>query len=150
MASGASGLRSMAWSHGRDGGNRWDASSLNNHLNRSYTAGISTFFWPSPAWIASSVAIPLMVVVSSNSRTIFPFSSSDCNPAMTVRESTGCVEDMMMGRAFVSIMASFHPKVGSNVASHGYPRRMSSFPISVTRNHITLSIPLVVTLSSRE
>ena len=57
---------------------------------------------------------------------------------------------MMMGRAFVSMIASFHPNFGSNVASQGYPRRMSSLPMSVTRNHIILSMPLVVTLSSRE
>ena len=69
---------------------------------------------------------------------------------MTVRDSTGCVDDMMMGRALVSMMASFHPNFGSKVASHGYPRRMSSFPMSVTRNHMILSTPLVVTLSSRE
>ena len=53
---------------------------------------------------------------------------------MTVRESTGCVDDIMMGRALVLMIASFHPNFGSKVASHGYPRRMSSFPMSVTRN----------------
>ena len=55
-----------------------------------------------------------------------------------------------MGSALVSMMASFHPNFGSNVASQGYPRRMSLLPMSVTKNLITLSIPLVVTLSSRE
>ena len=47
-------------------------------------------------------------------------------------------------------MAFSHPNLGSNVVSHGYPRRRSSFPISVTRNHIVFSTPLVVTLSLRE
>ena len=150
MASGVLGLSSMAWSQGRDGGNRWEASSLKSRLKCSYTAGILTSFLPSPAWMANSVAILLMVVVSVSSCTMSSFSLLVFSPAMTVRESTGCVDDMMMGRALVSIMASFHPNVGSNVASHGYPRRRSSLPMSVTRNHITLSIPLVVTLSSRE
>ena len=47
-------------------------------------------------------------------------------------------------------MAFFHPNFGSNVASQGYPSRMSSLPMSVTRNRMTFSIPLVVTLSSSE
>ena len=75
MVSGALGLSSIVWSHGRDGGNLCDASSLNSRLNFPYTAGILTFFLPSPAWIANSVAIPLIVVVSSSSCTIFSFSS---------------------------------------------------------------------------
>ena len=49
MASGALGLSLIMWSHGRDGGNLWDASLLNNLLKRSYTSGILTFFLPSPA-----------------------------------------------------------------------------------------------------
>ena len=70
--------------------------------------------------MASSVAIPLIVVVSSSSCVIASFSSCDCNPAIMVRESTGYVEAMMMGSAWVSMIASFHPNFGSNVASHGY------------------------------
>ena len=91
-----------------------------------------------------------MVVVSSNSCMTPSFSSCVCSPAIMVCESTGWVDDMMMGRALVSMMASLHLNFGSNVASQGYPRSISSLPISVTRNRITLSVPLVVTLSSRE
>ena len=91
-----------------------------------------------------------MVVASSSLHTISSFSSWFCRLAITTRESTGCVDDMMMGRAFVLIIAFFHPNFSSNVASQGYPRRISLLPISVTRNHITLSMPLVVTLSLRE
>ena len=49
ISSGASGLRSMVWSQGLDGGNLCDASSLNNLLKQSYTAGSLVFFLPSPA-----------------------------------------------------------------------------------------------------
>jgi hypothetical protein len=38
-ASGAFGLKSIAWSHGLEGGNRADSSSLNSLLNRS------VYFW---------------------------------------------------------------------------------------------------------
>lgn len=58
IASGTSGLSSIAWSQGLDGGNLYDASSLNSLLKRLYSSGIVTFFLPSPAWIANSVAIP--------------------------------------------------------------------------------------------
>ena len=100
--------------------------------------------------MANSVAIPRMVVASSSSWRISSFSSCVCRPAITVLPSTGCVDERIMGRARVSMMASFHPNFGSNVASQGYPRSTSSFPILVMKNHMTFSIPLVVTLSSRE
>ena len=145
---GASGLSLMAWSQGWDRGNHWDASSLNSRRKWLYTAGISTFLLPSPACMANLVAIPLMVVVSSSCRTIASFSSSICNLTITSHELIGCVDDMMIGSVALLIMALFHSNFGSKVVSHGYPSSMSSCPISVMRNRITLSCPLVVTFSS--
>src|SRR6266581_2221609 len=56
-ASGASFLNSIAWSHARFGGNRFDSCLLNTLVNCWYSAGTSTFFVYCCAWIASSVEV---------------------------------------------------------------------------------------------
>jgi hypothetical protein len=65
-ASGAPGLRSMAWSHSLDGGNLSAASLLNNQANSWYSLGSSASVCCSPAWIARSVATPWIVHSASN------------------------------------------------------------------------------------
>jgi hypothetical protein len=62
----------------------------------------------------------------------------------------GLIEDIVIGRIRSSTMALLQLNFGSKVASHGYPRSSSSCPMSVTRNHISLFIPLVRTFKSRK
>ena len=52
-------------------------------------------------------------------------------PAMTVRSMVGLIDEMTTGRACASIVALPQWNFGSNVASHGYPSRIFSFPMSV-------------------
>jgi hypothetical protein len=84
-ASGALGLRSMAWSHSLDGGNLSAASSLNSRENSWYSLGSSALICCSPAWIANSVATPRMVHSVSSCHTIKCFS-----PSVRVDAIMGC------------------------------------------------------------
>src|SRR5580692_186529 len=84
-ASGAFGLKSIAWSHGLEGGNRADSSSLNSLLNRLYTSGTTAATWFWPACTANSVATPLIVDCVSNVRMMDCFSASVIIVAMTGR-----------------------------------------------------------------
>ena len=74
MESSVFGLNSMAWSHGRDGGNRCDSSSLNTLACHWYSGGISIFGALCLAARARSVAVVRMVVVSSRCCMMSPFS----------------------------------------------------------------------------
>src|ERR1700761_4672009 len=76
MASGAPFLNSLMWSHGREGGHRWDSSSLNTLANFWYCGGISTFLVYCPAWIARSVEVVRRVLWSSSCCRIRSFNSS--------------------------------------------------------------------------
>jgi hypothetical protein len=58
IAFGASGLSSIAWSHGQDDGNRLEASSLNTLACRWYSSGTSTALVYCPASWANCVASP--------------------------------------------------------------------------------------------
>ena len=90
----------------------WDASLLNSHLNCSYSWGISTFFFPSPAWMVSSIAIPQIVLCYLSFCTMASFSSCVWDPVMSVWDSMGCMDDMTIGRALVLITTCFHPVLG--------------------------------------
>ena len=57
---------------------------------------------------------------------------------------------MMMGRKDVSMEASLHLNLGSNVESQGYPKMRSSPPRSVTRNFITSCLLPVQTSRSTQ
>jgi hypothetical protein len=57
---------------------------------------------------------------------------------------------MVIGRIHSSTTVLLQLNFGSKVASHGYPRSSSSCPMSVTRNHVSLFIPLVRTFKSRK
>jgi hypothetical protein len=139
-ASGAPGLRSMAWSHSLDGGNLSAASSLNNRANSWYTGGSSALVCCSPACIASLVATPQMVHSDSSCLTMVCFVSSVSAVVMTgqFRVMCGLIEEMMMGRIHLSITALLQLNFGLYVASQGYPRSISSCPMSVTRKCISL------------
>jgi hypothetical protein len=56
----------------------------------------------------------------------------------------------MMGSTHSSITVLLQLNFGSNVASQGYPRSISLCPISVTRNRISLFVPLARTFKSRK
>jgi len=57
IASGASFLNSIAWSHAHFGGYHFDSSSLNTLANPWYSLGISTFFTYCCTLMASSVEV---------------------------------------------------------------------------------------------
>jgi hypothetical protein len=142
----------MAWSHSRAGGNRSAASSLKSRANSLYSSGSVASFCSAPASIARSVATDRTWHSVSSCRTILCFAFSDRPAAMTgcCLILRGLIEDMRIGRTHSSMTALLHWNLGSKVASHGYPRSISSCPMSVTRNRISLLIPLVCTFKSRK
>ena len=129
MVSSASGLSTMAWSHGHEGGNRWASSSLNTLAWCWYSFGISVIFWYCPAVIASSVAVVHVIVVRS-------------------WWQCGWIVRRTMGSEETSMVAVPHVIGGSNRASQGYPRIISSPPRSVTRKRMILRSCLVCTSRS--
>jgi hypothetical protein len=154
IVSGIPGLKSMAWSHERHGGNCCDSSSLNTLANVLYSLGISTFFVYCWAAMASSTEVFRMVGGSpptshSSSATISTRSSVERYCATTSLHSSGLIMQSTMGRLDSSIMPCFQLKCGSYVESQGYPRSISSRPISVMRNLISLVLPPVVTARLR-
>jgi hypothetical protein len=151
-ASGAPGLRLMAWSHSLAGGKRSAASSLKSRANSLYSSGSCASCCSAPASIARSVATDRTWHSVSSCRTILCFVSSDRLAAMTgcCLVMWGLMDDMMIGRSRSSIIALLQLNLGSKVASHGYPRSISSCPMSVTRNHISLVIPLVCIFKLRK
>jgi hypothetical protein len=56
----------------------------------------------------------------------------------------------MIGSICLLMTALLQLNFGLNVANQGYPSSTSLCPISVTRNHISLWIPLVHTSRSRK
>jgi hypothetical protein len=80
------------------------------------------------------------------------FVSSDRVAAMVgwFQVIRGLIEEIMIGKTRSSMTALLQLNLGSNVASHGYPRSTSLCPISVTRNRISLLIPLARTFKSRK
>ena len=150
MASGVPCLNLIVWSHGCDSKNYWDASSLKRCLKCLYSLGISTFLFPSPAWMANLVAISLIILWVSNCCMISCLVVSLRVIAITVLLGDGMVNDMTTGRACTSIMALCHLNSGLKVTSHRYPRRRSLLLISAIRDHISLTSPLVCTLRSRK
>ena len=126
MVSGASGLSTMAWSHGHEGGNRWASSSLNTLAWRWYSFGISVILWYCPAVIASSVAVVRAIVVRS-------------------WWWCGWIVQRTIGSEETSMVAVPQVMGGSNIASQGYPKIMSSPPRSVTKKHMSLHLFLVCT-----
>ena len=61
----------------------------------------------------------------------------------------GLIVCSMIGRFASSIVPCLQLKRGSYADSQGYPNRMSSLPISVMRNRISLVVPPVVTARFR-
>ena len=112
-----------------------------------YSLGTSTSFVNLPASLDSSIEIPLSEDSLLSSQEMA--SCCRCCWARILRPTTilaimGLIRDflqstdrMMMGRKDVSIEASLHLNLGSNVESQGYPRMRSSPPRSVTRNFMT-------------
>src|SRR6202453_4110507 len=100
-------LSSIAWSQGRDGGNLWDASSLNRWLNEEYSAGTSVFSCCFLACMSRSVEIPRIVQSCSNSCTIRVFSSSVWVVAITGNCGIhlGLIELITIGRIFSLMVA---------------------------------------------
>src|ERR1700677_3893692 len=137
--SGVFGLSSIAWSHGRDGGNLCDASSLNRRLKEEYSAGTTAFSCCLFACISRSVDIPQIVQSCSNSCTMRVFSSSECMVAITGywEMRLGLIELITMGNIFSLIVAVLQCNVGSKVANQGYPKSNSSRPRSATRKRIS-------------
>jgi hypothetical protein len=122
-ASGAPGLRSIAWSHSLDGGNLSAASLLNSRANFWYSGGSSALVCCSPACIASSVATPQMVQSDSSCLTMLCFVLSVNAVAMTGRSRVMCglIDEMMIGRMCSSITALLQLNFGLYMASQGYP-----------------------------
>jgi hypothetical protein len=139
-ASGAFGLKSIAWSHGLVGGNLDNSSLLNSLLNCSYAFGTTAATLFCPACIANSVETPQMVDWVSRVWTIDCFSLSVIRVAMTgcCHMTHGLIDEMTTGRDLSSMMALCQLNLGSNVASQGYPNNRSSLLMSVIRNHISL------------
>jgi hypothetical protein len=123
-ASGAPGLRSIAWSHSLAGGKRSAASSLKSQANSLYSSGSFASCCSAPASIAKSVATDRMWHSVSNCQMMLCFVSSDRPVAMTgcCLMKRGLMDDMMIGRVRSSITALLQLNFGSKVASHGYPR----------------------------
>ena len=68
--------------------------------------------------------------------------------AITTLEGVGIDDEIMMGKLIESMMAGCHLNPGLNAANHGYPRSRFSVPMSVIRNHMSLTTPLVWTFKS--
>jgi hypothetical protein len=68
------------------------------------------------------------------------FSVSDSVAAMIGCDHVhrGLINEMITGMNRGSIVALFQWNLGSNVASQGYPSKISSLPMSVTRKRISL------------
>jgi hypothetical protein len=142
----------MAWSHSRAGGNRSAASSLKSRANPLYSSGSAVSCCSAPASIARSVATDQTWHSVSNCRTMLCLISSD-KPATMIGcclRMRGLIDEIMMGRVRSSMTALFQLNLGSKVASHGYPRSISSCPMSVTRNRISLFVLLVCMFKSRK
>ncbi len=60
----------------------------------------------------------------------------------------GFTDRMTTGSACSFMTALVQSNRGSNVESHGYPRTMSSFPMLVMRNHMSLCMCFVSTFRS--
>ena len=140
LESGVLGLNLMVWSHGRNGGKQCDSSSLNTLVCHWYSSGISILGALCLAVRARSVAVVCMVVVSSSCCMMALLSGWVSARAITgvFRGILMLMVRMMMGRAAVLMVAVLQAMWGSKVASHGYPRMMSSPPRSVMRNCISL------------
>jgi hypothetical protein len=70
------------------------------------------------------------------------FSPSVRVVAITGHDGTmhGLIDEIITSMNSGPIVALLQSNLGSNVASQGYPSRISSHPISVIRNHISLCI----------
>src|SRR6266404_7230765 len=166
MTSGVPGLSSMVWSHGHFGGNHWATSSLNTLACCWYFSGTLILVVYCSACHARSVEMELIMTSSVKMSTIRCFASSDTVLPIRVLAIVGFCstftrridgrrtsvyqlgDQMTIGSMLVSTVASFHENCGSNVASQGYPKIMSSTPRSVTKNRIFFSCPLVFTSRS--
>ena len=150
MVSGASGLSTIAWSQGHNGGNHCASSLLNTLAWHQYSAGISVAFWYCLVVMVSSVAVVWMVNCLRSSCTILcGFSTSWVHVIViwlwwwwwwTVWRT--------MGSAATSIVAVPQVIGGLNMVSQGYPKIMSSPPRLVTRKCMILQWFLVCTSRS--
>jgi hypothetical protein len=154
MVSGVPGLNSMAWSHDRHGGNRFDSSSLKTLLNFLYSSGIVTFFVY--CWAATASSTDAFRIIGgspptsrSSSATISARLSVERYLSTTSFQSFGLMVRSTIGRLDSSIVPCLQLKRGSYVDSQGYPSRTSSHPMSVTRNLISCVFPAVVTARER-
>jgi hypothetical protein len=102
--------------------------------------------------MARSVATPQIVHSASSCQTMDCFVSSDSTVAIVgwFRIIRGLIEEMIMGRTHLSMTVLVQLNFGSNVASQGYPKSISSCPISIMRKHISLLVLLVHTFKSRK
>jgi hypothetical protein len=107
-AAGAPGLRSIAWSHGLDGGNSWDASSEKTLSNALYCSGILGL--GSAAWMCNQ----LIRNVEDSLGTLVVRGRKRAFAASGVRSMIGSWE------------WSIHPLLqlicSCIAANHGYPR----------------------------
>ena len=125
----------------------FDSTGSNTLACLWYSLGTSTSCVNLPASLDNSIEIPLREDSLSSSQKMA--SCWCCRWAcilrpLTILAITGLIRDflqstdrMMMGRKDVSIEASLHLNLGSNVESQGYPKIRSSLPRSVTRNFMT-------------
>src|ERR1700687_199885 len=119
-AVGASFFRSIAWSQGLLGGNRFDSSSLNTFANCLYWVGrVVVVVFPSSAAMAMSVEAPLAVVSFSNSCTIACFLASRAAIIVFLFLVTGLIDRSTIGSIPSSIVACLQLNLGSYVLSHG-------------------------------
>jgi hypothetical protein len=154
MASGVPGLNSMAWSHDRLGGNRFNSSSLKTLLNFLYSSGIVTFFVYCWAATASSTEVFRIVGGSpptshSSSATISARSLVERYLSTTSFRLFGLMVRSTIRRLDSSMVPCLQLKRGLYVDSQGYPRRTSSHPMSVTRNLISCVFLAVVMARER-
>ena len=125
-----------------------------------YSLGTSTSCVNLPASLDNLIEIPLREDSLSSTRKM-AFCWCCCRiftlrPLM-ILAITGLICDflqsidcMMMGRKEVSMEASLHLNLGSNVESQGYPKMRSSPPRSVTRNFMTSCLLPVWTSKSTQ
>ena len=124
------------------------------------SSGTSTSCVNLPASLDSSIEIPLREDSLSHS---WKMASRWCcrwacilRPLMIlaimglIRDFLQSTDHMMMGRKDVSMEASLHLNLGSNVESQGYPKMRSSPPKSVTRNFMTSCLLPVRTSKSTQ
>ena len=131
--SGASFLRSIAWSQERDRGKCSASCSLKTDAKSRYSSGRMTTAFSSFAAIARSVAAPR--VLGSGSSTIRSFSS-----VVSACAWTSCRWMLVSITSWYCLSRApcFQLNFGSYSSNQGYPSITSSCLMSAIKNHISL------------